>query len=349
MSWLFYGTDVALKHMHEQIQQIQNSFRPDLAEAATLEQLEQLEKNYLGRSGKVQDLFNLLPTLAPTVKKEWGQKLNQLKQALQKQVDQKKASLQMTYIEELDVTVQKKLPLLPTLHPLTQLMMETEDIFSSMGFTVWDGPEVDTEYYNFESLNIPKDHPARDMQDTFYLEQEPYVLRTQTSNMQNRILKNGQLPIRAIVPGRVFRVEATDASHDMTFHQVEGIMVDQAVSIAHMRYTMESFLQTLFQKSVRTRLRPGYFPFVEPGMELDFSCTICDGTGCRVCKHTGWVEFMGCGMIHPTVLKEGNVDPEKYTGFAFGFGLTRLVMMRYKIDDIRLLHGGDLRFLSQFK
>ncbi len=335
--------------MHDQLREIREEFNAELENTKDPEMLHLLEKKYLGRSGKIQDLFTKLPTLSPEEKKEWGQKLNQAKLAMQALFDEKKHAFQPQAGNKIDVTVQKKLPLIANLHPLSKVMQETEDIFMGMGFTIWDGPEVDTEYYNFEALNIPATHPARDMQDTFFLEKKNHVLRTQTSNMQNRIMKNSPLPIRALVPGRVYRYEATDASHDMTFHQVEGLMIDKDVSIAHMRFVMENFLQTLFGKPVKTRLRPGYFPFVEPGMELDFSCTICGGSGCRVCKNTGWVEFMGCGMVHPNVLKEGGVDPEKYSGFAFGFGLTRLVMMRYQIDDIRLLHSGDIRFLAQFK
>jgi len=334
--------------MENDYKHFEKFFTEALKQASTLEEVEHVEKTYLSRHGKLHELFTAMLALPPDQKKEWGQKLNILKQSCLSQIEQKKATLQDQWGEQIDVTLQKKLPLLSSFHPLSQVEREVVDIFISMGFEVWDGPEVDTEYHNFEALNIPKHHPARDMQDTFYLEKEPYVLRTQTSNMQNRILKSKKPPIRAIVPGRVFRYEATDARHDCAFYQTEGMMVDTNISVAHMRYVLATFLQALFHKEVKTRFRPGYFPFVEPGMELDFSCTICDGKGCKVCKHTGWVEFLGCGMIHPQVLKEGGIDPEQYTVFAFGFGLTRLVMMKYKIDDIRLLHSGDIRFLKQF-
>lgn len=334
--------------MEEFYRSLQHEIKTSLTTISSMEDIERYEKLFLGRNGKIQVLFEQLVKLPPEQKRTWGQKINILKDETLQELDACRTTLTHKKPELLDVTIQKRAPHVTTSHPLSILMKEVEDIFTSMGFTVWDGPEVDTDYNNFEALNIPPHHPARDMQDTFYLEKNPYVLRTQTSNMQNRILKESSLPTRAIVPGRVFRHEATDASHEIAFHQVEGIMVDKFVSVAHMRYVMELFLQTLFHSKVHTRFRPGYFPFVEPGMELDFSCTVCEGKGCRLCKHSGWVEFMGCGMIHPNVLTEGGVDPEKYTGFAFGFGLTRLVLMRYKIDDIRLLHSSDLRFLEQF-
>lgn len=229
-----------------------------------------------------------------------------------------------------------------------------EQIFSDMGFAVMDGPEVESEYYNFEGLNIPADHPARDMQDTFFVkdkEQQKHgrlVLRTHTSPVQVRTMEKYGAPLRVIVPGRVFRYEATDASHDSTFYQVEGLLIDKNISLAHLKGVMKEFLSRLFGKEVKVRFRPGYFPFVEPGLELDFSCLICNEKGCSVCKRTGWVEFMGAGMVHPNVLKAGGIDSKIYQGWAFGFGLTRLVMMRYGIDDIRLLQSGDIRFLKQF-
>ena len=223
-----------------------------------------------------------------------------------------------------------------------------------MGFSIVDGPEVESEFYNFEGLNIPSYHPARDMQDTFFIDKPAdhaegkLVLRTQTSPNQIRAMKKYGAPLRIIVPGRVFRNEATDASHEHTFDQVEGLMIDTDISLAHLKGTLQTFLARLFKREMKVRFRPGYFPFVEPGVEMDMSCPFCGGTACRVCKHSGWIEFMGAGMVHPNVLKAGGVDPEKYQGWAFGFGLTRLVMMRYGIDDIRHLQSGDLRFNEQF-
>lgn len=333
--------------MQQLFDSIQNDFQSALAAVSDPEGLTVLERDFVGRSGRVNDLFTGMAQLTGEDKKLWGQKINVLKQNLQSQLDAKKASLGSdSGGEELDVTMLKKRAAPGRIHPVSKVLEHIEDIFISMGFEVWDGPEVDTEYNNFESLNVPKHHPARDMQDTFYLEKEGYVLRTQTSNMQNRVLKSKKPPIRAIVPGRVFRNEATDARHEVAFHQVEGILVDKNVSLAHMRYVIGEFLKKLFKKDVTTRLRPGYFPFVEPGLELDFSCLLCDAKGCRVCKYTGWLEFMGCGMIHPLVLKEAGINPDEYSGFAFGFG--RVVPLLYKIDDVRHLHSADIRFLEQF-
>jgi phenylalanyl-tRNA synthetase alpha chain len=222
-----------------------------------------------------------------------------------------------------------------------------EDLFTSLGFAVLDGPEVETEYYNFDALNIPADHPARDMQDTFWLA-DGNLLRTHTSPVQVRGMERLGPPLRMIAPGRVFRNEEVDASHEHTFYQVEGMMVDRNVSVAHMIYFMKTLLSAIFRREVTVRLRPGFFPFVEPGFELDIQCLICGGPGCPVCKQSGWVELMPCGLVHPNVLRMGKIDPDQWGGFAFGLGLTRLAMMRYAIDDIRLFQGGDLRFLQQF-
>ncbi len=217
-----------------------------------------------------------------------------------------------------------------------------------MGFDIQESNEVTTEYENFDAVNVPKNHPARDMQDTFWIEGEANVLATQTSSMQNHILKSHSLPIRTIIPGRVFRNEDIDATHENTFYQVEGIVVDKQISLAHMKYTIRTMLSDIFDHEVAIRIRPGYFPFVEPGVEVDFSCTFCEGKGCKICKHTGWIEFMGAGLIHPNVIREGGLDPNEYTGFAFGFGLNRLVMIRYGITDMRYFQNPNLAFLSQF-
>lgn len=234
-----------------------------------------------------------------------------------------------------------------TLHPLTLIDQRLDEIFRSMGFYVLDYPEVDSEYFNFEALNIPADHPARDMQDTFWLD-DGNLLRTHTSAGQVRTMRAFKPPFRAIFPGRVFRYEATDASHEHTFHQVEGLCIDRHVSVPHLDASMKTLLSGIFGRDVKVRLRPGYFPFVEPGFELDIGCLVCDGVGCPVCKRSGWVELLPCGLVHPNVLRAGGLDPDEWQGWAFGLGLSRLVMMRYKIDDIRHLLGGDIRFLSQF-
>jgi phenylalanyl-tRNA synthetase alpha chain len=233
------------------------------------------------------------------------------------------------------------------LHPITQVQREIEELFVSLGFTVLDGPEVETEYYNFDALNIPADHPARDMQDTFWLN-DGRLLRTHTSPVQVRALEKLGPPLKMIAPGRVFRNEEVDPSHEHTFYQLEGMMVDRNVSVAHLIYFMKTLLSAVFRREVTVRLRPGFFPFVEPGFELDIQCLICGGSGCPVCKQSGWVELLPCGLVHPAVLRYSKVDPERWSGFAFGLGLTRLAMMRYGIDDIRLFASGDLRFLKQF-
>ena len=233
------------------------------------------------------------------------------------------------------------------LHPSSIVQYEIEDIFAQMGFGVYDGPQVESEYYNFTALNTPNDHPARDSQDTFWLEQG-LLLRSQTSNLQVRMLEKYGAPFRGVFPGRVFRNEATDASHDHTFYQLEGLMVDKNINIGNLIAVMKSFLSEFFNTEVDVRLRPGFFPFVEPGVNGEVSCFLCHGVGCRVCKQTGWLEILGAGMIHPNVLKEGEIDPKKYQGFAFGFGLDRLVMLKYGIENIRLLQEGNLRFLKQF-
>jgi phenylalanyl-tRNA synthetase alpha chain len=233
------------------------------------------------------------------------------------------------------------------LHPLSQFQYEIEDIFTSMGFDVLDGPEVETEHYNFEVLNIPKHHPARDMQDTFWTE-DGNLLRTHTSAIQVRGMEHSKPPFKVIGPGRVFRYEATDASHENTFYQVEGMMVDKNISVANLIYFMKTLLREIFKRDVKIRLRPGFFPFVEPGFELDINCLICGGSGCPVCKQSGWVELLPCGLVHPNVLKSGGINPDEWSGFAFGLGLNRLIMMRYGITDIRHFLSGDIRFLKQF-
>ncbi|MDW8130843.1 MAG: phenylalanine--tRNA ligase subunit alpha, partial [Bryobacterales bacterium] len=249
--------------------------------------------------------------------------------------------------EWLDLTRPTPGPRRGSLHPITQLQYEIEDLFTSLGFAVLDGPEVETEYHNFDALNIPPDHPARDVQDTFWLV-NGLLLRTHTSPVQVRGMERFRPPLRMIAPGRVFRNEEVDASHEHTFYQVEGMMIDREVSVAHLIYFMKVLVNHVFRRETEVRLRPGYFPFVEPGFELDLACLVCGGRGCAVCKHSGWVEMLGCGLVHPNVLRISGIDPEEWMGWAFGLGLTRLAMMRYGLDDIRWFQSGDLRFLRQF-
>ncbi|MFH1326251.1 MAG: phenylalanine--tRNA ligase subunit alpha [Candidatus Falkowbacteria bacterium] len=246
------------------------------------------------------------------------------------------------------------------LHPLTLVQRDLEKIFKSMGFMILEGPELESDYYNFEALNIPKTHPARDMQDTFYVKSQidtnqkqistntNLVMRTHTSNVQVRAMEKYGAPMRAVALGRIFRNEATDASHEHTFHQIEGIMIDENISLANLAAVLKEMFVGLYQQEVNIRMRPGYFPFVEPGLEIEMSCVFCQGKGCSVCKKTGWVEMLGAGLVHPNVLRAGKIDPDKYQGFAFGTGIERLAMLKYGIDDIRLFNSGDLHFLTQF-
>jgi phenylalanyl-tRNA synthetase alpha chain len=302
----------------------------------------------------VSELLASVPSLPPEQRPIVGKGANLLKRELQAAIAERKQALELAAIEaeraggDFDPTLPGAPQLRGSLHPLTQVRREVEDIFTSMGYAILDGPEVELDYYNFQALNIPADHPAREMQDTFYCDSEgKLVMRTQTSPVQIRAMESLQPPFRVIAPGRVFRNEEPDATHEHTFHQVEGLVVGEDITVGHLAGVLKGFLRQLFQRDLEVRLRPGYFPFVEPGFELDIRCPFCE-EGCRVCKQTRWVEFCGCGMVHPRVLEAGGIDPEAWTGFAFGFGLDRLVMLRYGIDDIRHFMGGDLRFLEQF-
>lgn len=354
--------------MEETLKQLEIAALAAIQNTADLNQLQEVEVKYLGRNGELTAILKGIKDLPDEQKRTVGQATQQAKKTLESALAEKRNALESAEIskkltaEFFDITAPGTTPSgilgadyeLGHTHPLSQVQNEVENIFSDMGFAVMDGPEVESEYYNFEGLNIPADHPARDMQDTFFLKDKSaekhgrLVLRTQTSPVQIRTMEKYGAPLRIIVPGRVFRYEATDASHDSTFYQVEGLMIDKNISLADLKGVMREFLTRLFGKEVKVRFRPGYFPFVEPGLELDFSCLICSGEGCSVCKRTGWLEFMGAGMVHPNVLKAGGIDSSIYQGWAFGFGLTRLIMMRHAINDIRLLQSGDLRFTKQF-
>lgn len=315
--------------------------------------LEDARVEILGRKGALANAGKDLAKLPVEEKAKAGKLLNAAKQLLESIYERRKAEFEKAALdarlasEWLDLTLPAPGPKPGSLHPLTQIQQELEDLFTSLGFAVVDGPEVETEWHNFDALNIPATHPARDMQDTFWVE-GGYVLRTHTSPVQVRAMEKFGPPLKMIAPGRVFRNEEVDASHEHTFYQLEGMMIDRDVSVAHMLYFMKSLLKHIFGREVAVRLRPGYFPFVEPAFELDIQCLICGGSGCPVCKQSGWVELLPCGLVHPNVLRFSGIDPEEWNGFAFGLGLTRLVMMRYGIDDIRHLAGGDLRFLNQF-
>ena len=324
-----------------------------IQQAATTEELEAVRVEVLGRKGVLAGLSKDMGKLSPEERAARGKLINSAREALENAWGSAKAAFEKIALDSrldsewLDLTIPAPGPRPGALHPITLIQWEIEDLFRSMGFTVLDGPEVETEYHNFDALNIPSDHPARDMQDTFWLG-NGNLLRTHTSPVQVRGMETLRPPLRMIAPGRVFRNESVDASHEHTFYQVEGMMIDRNISVGNLIYFMKTLLTAVFGREVTVRLRPGYFPFVEPGFELDIRCLLCNGEGCPVCKQSGWVELLPCGLIHPRVLEMSGIDPNQWNGFAFGLGLTRLAMMRYAIDDIRWLQSGDLRFLSQF-
>ena len=338
----------------EKLDEILVKAKQDLTCAKDKEELSGFYQEYLGKNGKVTELMKLMKDLPNEEKKSYGMAINNLKQELQALMSEKENDFAKKKIQDridstkfVDLTIPSNIKR-GSLHPITILQEKLIDIFLSMGFTVEDGQEIETEYNNFEAVNIPKNHPARDVQDTFYLD-NGQVLKTHTSAAQNRIMKKYGAPLKAIFPGRCFRNEELDASHENTFFQIEGMMIDKDVSVANLIYFMKEMLTNVFGKQINVRLRPGFFPFVEPGFELDISCPYCDGKGCRVCKHSGWIELCPCGMIHPNVLKMGGIDPEQYQGFAFGLGFSRLAMMDFDITEIRLLNSGNIKALSQAK
>ncbi|MBE5758066.1 MAG: phenylalanine--tRNA ligase subunit alpha [Clostridiales bacterium] len=337
-----------------ELENIKELFEERITSVNDLNELNAIRVDFLGKNGHLTTCMKLIKDLSNEEKKSFGENVNKLKTLVLERIEEKKE-----YLEEKEIRAEiDKMPNVDlttpsgdkrgSLHPVTIVQQKLIDIFRSMGFTVEDGNEVETEYNNFEAVNIPKHHPARDMQDTFYLS-NGQVLKTHTSASQNRIMKKYGAPLKAIFPGRCFRNEELDASHENTFFQMEGMMIDKDVSISNLIYFMKTMLSEVFGKEVNVRLRPGFFPFVEPGFELDSSCPYCGGKGCRVCKNSGWIELCPCGMIHPNVLEMGGIDPNEYQGFAFGLGLSRLVMMTYGFDDIRHLNGKDLNVLSQTK
>lgn len=348
-------------NLKEKLNNIKKNALLDLEKAGSISDLEKLQIKYFGRKqGELNNILRGLSELGSEERREIGGLANSVKGDLAAAFDGKKKSLSGKSVKKefFDVTAPGIKPPKGHLHPITKIRMEVEDIFKSMGFRVWEGNELTDINYNFLSLNFPENHPAMDSYDTFFVKDpsdekekklgDKLVMRAHTSNMQVKIMENEKPPLRVVVPGRCFRNEATDASHEHTFYQMEGFLVDENVSIANLIYIQKTFLSKIFGKEVKVRLRPGYFPFVEPGFELDSSCVFCEGKGCRVCKGTGWVELIPCGMIHPKVFESAGYPKEKYTGFAFGMGLNRLVMMKYGINDIRLFMSGDLRFINQF-
>jgi len=339
--------------LDERIRHVQDEALQHIARAGALDELESVRVAVLGRKGSLNQFSREFGKLTAEERAAAGKALNAAKEALESALNARRQAFEGAQLRErldaewVDLTLPAPGPRRGSLHPVTRIQAEIEELFVSLGFTVLDGPEVETEYHNFDALNIPADHPARDAQDTFWLT-DGKLLRTHTSPVQVRGMERLHAPLRIIAPGRVFRNEEVDASHEHTFYQVEGMMVDRDISVANLIYFMKTMLSGIFRREVNVRLRPGFFPFVEPGFELDIQCLICGGSGCAVCKQSGWVEQMGCGMVHPSVLRMSGINPDEWSGFAFGLGLTRLAMMRYGIDDIRLLQSGDLRFLTQF-
>jgi phenylalanyl-tRNA synthetase alpha chain len=338
-------------------------FQKKLKALNSTQEILNLKSDYISKKGQISQVLKSLKDATPEERKIIGPKANNIKDQIQDFVANKLEELEMSEINaklaknKVDISFTDSIRALGQqgggCHPITAIQREIEDIFLSMGFEILDGPHIEDEYHNFEALNIPADHPARDMQDTFWFksdkkENKP-LLRTHTSCIQIRGMKTRKPPFKFIAPGKVFRCERTDASHEMVFHQLEGMLVGENISVGNLIYFMKTLLSEVFGKKMDVRLRPGFFPFVEPGFELDIKCLICSGKGCSVCKQVGWVELLPCGMVHPNVLKAGGIDTTKYNGFAFGMGLDRLVMMRYGIDDIRHFQSGDLRFVSQFK
>lgn len=340
--------------MQENLQSILNAFKQELEQVECEGLLNDLRIKYLGKNGEVTNSMKLIKELPDDQKKAYGEGVNALKTMVEELLTSKKVELEEKEVQNalnntklVDLTTPNRCKC-GSLHPISIIQQKVIEVFESMGFAVADGFEVETEYNNFEAVNIPKHHPARDMQDTFYLD-NGQLLKTHTSANQNRIMKKYGAPLKAIFPGRCFRNEELDASHENTFFQLEGMMIDKNVSTSNLIYFMKTMLSQVFGKEMQVRLRPGFFPFVEPGFELDCSCPFCDGKGCKTCKQGGWIELCPCGMIHPNVLKMGGIDPEEYTGFAFGLGFTRLVMLDYGISDIRVLNSGKIKELNQAK
>ena len=341
--------------MREKLQALKEQALQDLETVTSLEELKNLKVQYLGKKGSLTEILRGMGALSAEERPKIGQIVNELRAELEGKIEEhskvleEKALADKLANEKVDITLPGRAPKIGHLHPITLTMREIKKIFMRIGFDVNEGPEIENDYYNFEALNLPKDHPARDMQDSFYITEE-YLLRTHTSPVQARTMqsKGGNEPVRMIAPGRVYRRDY-DATHSPMFHQVEGLVIDKGISLADLKGTLELFLKEMFGSNVKVRLRPSFFPFTEPSAEVDISCVICGGKGCRVCKNSGWLEILGSGMVHPNVLTMSGYDPQQVSGFAFGMGVERIAMLKYGIDDLRLFFENDLRFIRQFK
>lgn len=332
--------------MEKELESLITSLKDELASCTKEADILNVKSKYVGKKSRITEILGNLKNMTVEEKRKYGSLINNTKKEMESiiasSLDSLESKANITFDDTLDYDIENG-----SLHPVTIVAKEVTDCLKKMGFTVVSGPEMESEYYNFEALNVPKDHPARDMQDTYYLD-NGMLLRTQTSDNQIRGMENYGAPLRICAPGRTFRNEDLDANHENTFFQIEGMVIDENISIENLMYVMQELLSEVFKIDLKVRLRPGFFPFTEPSYEMDMSCVICGGKGCPTCKNGGWIELIGCGMVHPNVLRAGGVDPEKYTGFAFGIGLTRLAMMKYKISDIRVLNSGDIRYLKNF-
>ena len=339
--------------MKEQLESIRDRALQELGHTGDLQELEKIRVNYLGKKGELTAILKQMGGLSPEERPVIGQLANQVREQIEEGIQSRADALKQQALarqlaaETIDVTLPGKPCRRGAKHPLSIVLDEIQEIFIGMGFEIVQGPEVELDYYNFEALNLPKDHPARDTQDTFYIS-DNVVLRTQTSPVQIRTMEKQKPPIRIISPGRVYRSDAVDATHSPLFHQIEGLVVDKGITFADLKGTLETFIKRLYGEDSVVRFRPHHFPFTEPSAEVDVQCFNCKGQGCRLCKNEGWIEILGCGMVHPQVLRNCGIDPEEYTGFALGMGLERVVMRRYTIDDLRLFYENDVRFLQQF-
>ena len=339
--------------MKQQLEAIKSSAKEQINAANDLKELDALRVKYLGKKGELTTILKQMGSLSPEERPVIGQLANVVRNEIEEEIKNTQQSLKSKELEKrleeekIDVTMPGKSTEVGKKHPLSIVLDEVKEIFLGMGFSIADGPEVEYDYYNFEALNIPKNHPARDTQDTFYIN-DNIVLRTQTSPVQIHVMENQKPPIRIIAPGRVYRSDAVDATHSPVFHQIEGLVVDKNITMADLKGTLEIFAKRLYGEDSVVRFRPHHFPFTEPSAEMDVRCFACNGEGCRLCKGEGWIEILGCGMVHPKVLENCGIDPEEYSGFAFGMGLERIVMRRYNIDDLRLFYENDKRFLKQF-
>ena len=339
--------------MKQQLEEIKSRAAAALANAKLPQEIDELRVRFLGKKGELTGILKQMGKLSPEERPVIGQLANEVRSWIETDIETRLTEIKASQMaarlesEKLDVTLPGKRPQFGAKHPLSIVLDEIKEIFIGMGFEIADGPEVETDYYNFEALNIPKDHPARDTQDTFYIN-ENMLLRTQTSPVQVRVMEQKKPPIRIISPGRVYRSDALDATHSPLFHQIEGLVVDKGITFADLKGTLETFIKRLYGEDSVVRFRPHHFPFTEPSAEVDVQCFNCKGEGCRLCKGEGWIEILGCGMVHPKVLSNCGIDPEVYSGFALGMGLERVVMRRYNIDDIRLFYENDVRFLKQF-